>query len=394
MAPPPMSPARKIWNRFRNLLPVQGFFFDRPLVLLQSDDWGRVGLRDREGFDALGSAGLSLGEHPYDLYTLETVEDLSALSQFLKRHRDATGRPACLGMNFLTANLDFARMADEDFRQIHLRPITEGLPDHWQRPGLFEAYREGIDAGVFYPALHGSTHFCRKAIERQLAAGGERAALLRTMWKAGTPYIHWRMPWIGYEYWDPELPADERFLSADVQASLIGTAVGIFAKFFATLPRSACAPGYRANRDTHRAWAQHGVRVAQNGTGTFTPPHLDDFGILHIYRSMDFEPALGEELALVACVRKAGEYFAKDLPFIVSLHSINFHSSVKDFRSRTLTVLDEFLSALETKYPDLLYLHDGDLCDLVQSGAYAAESRSAQVAVSKRRFTRNRVVQR
>jgi hypothetical protein len=389
-----MSLAQKIWNRFRNLLPVQGYFFDRPLVLLQSDDWGRVGLRDRDGLDRLRSAGLTLGERPYDFYTLETAEDLAALSQFLKRHRDATGRSACLGMNFVTANLDFTRMADEDFRQIHLRPITEGLPDQWQRPGLSEAYREGIDAGVFYPALHGSTHFCRRAIERQLAAGGERAELLRMLWKAGTPYIHWRMPWIGYEYWDLELPADERFLSADVQAKLIGSAVEIFAKFFAVPPRSACAPGYRANLDTHRAWAQYGVRVAQNGAGTFTPPHLDDWGILHLYRSIDFEPALGEELAIDAFARKAGEYFAKGLPLVVSLHSINFHSSVKDFRSRTLGLLDEFLSVLETKYPDLLYLHDGDLCDLVQSGSYRAESRGAHVAVSKRRFTRNSVIQR
>jgi hypothetical protein len=388
-----MSLAQKIWNRFRNLLPVQGYFFDRPLVLLQSDDWGRVGLRDRDGLDRLRSAGLILGESPYDFYTLETAEDLAALSQFLKRHRDATGRSACLGMNFVTANLDFARMADEDFRQIYLRPITEGLPDQWQRPGLFEAYRDGIDAGVFYPALHGSTHFCRRAIERQLAVGGERAVLLRMLWKAGTPYIHWRMPWIGYEYWDPELPADERFLSAEVQAKLIGSAVDMFAKFFATPPRSACAPGYRANRDTHRAWARYGLRVAQNGAGTFTPPHLDDFGILQLYRSIDFEPALGEGLAIDALVRKADEYFAKGLPLIVSLHSINFHSSVKNFRSRTLALLDEFLSALETKYPDLLYLHDGDLCDLVQFGVCGA-ARGARVAISKRRFSRNSVIQR
>jgi hypothetical protein len=386
--------ARKLLQRGRSLLPVQGFFFDRPIVLLQSDDWGRSGLRDHEGLDQLRSAGLILGERPYDLYTLETADDLSALSRFLKRHRDATGRPACIGMNFLTANLDFARMAVEDFSQIHLRPITEGLSDHWQRPGLFEAYREGIDAGVFYPALHGYTHFCRRAVERELAIGRERATLLRTLWKAGIPYIHWRMPWVGYEYWDPEQPADERFLSADAQADLIGLAVGIFAKFFATLPRSACAPGYRANRDTQRAWAQHGVRVAQNGSGTLTPPHLDDFGILHLHRSMDFEPALGEALAVDECMRTAGECFAKGIPVIVSLHSINFHSSVEDFRSHTLTLLDEFLSALETKYPDLLYLHDGDLCDLVQTGAYAAESGSARIEVSRRRFTRSSVIQR
>jgi len=45
--------------------------FDRPLVLLQSDDWGRAGVRDREGWDELRAAGLNLGEKPYDFYSLE-----------------------------------------------------------------------------------------------------------------------------------------------------------------------------------------------------------------------------------------------------------------------------------------------------------------------------------
>lgn len=382
---------RKLWQRGRALLPVEGFFFDRPLVLLQSDDWGRVGLRDRAALEELQAAGWTLGERPYDFYSLETAQDVAALSQFLKRHRDTTGRPACIEMNFLSANLDFARMAAEDFRHIHVRALPDGLPDGWQRPGLFEAYREGVDAGVFYPSLHGQTHFCASAVEREIVAGGERSALLRTLWKAGNPYIHWRMPWIGYEYWDPEQPADRRFLSAESQANAIGVAVGNFTRFFSTLPRSACAPGYRANEDTHKAWAHFGVRVAQNGPGTFTPPHLDGFGLLHLYRTLDFEPALNEGLSVDASVNAARECFARGIPTIVSIHSINFHSSVKDFRSRTLELLDQFLSALEAKHPDLLYLHDEDLHNLVQSGAYASESNAVKVGVSRRSFTRSSV---
>ena len=53
-----MNLARKLWQRGRDLLPVAGFHFDRPLVLLQSDDWGRVGLRDQAGLEQLRSAGL------------------------------------------------------------------------------------------------------------------------------------------------------------------------------------------------------------------------------------------------------------------------------------------------------------------------------------------------
>jgi hypothetical protein len=383
-----MSLVRKLWRGARSFLPQDGFFFDRPIVVLQSDDWARVGLRDQEGLEELRKAGVFLGDSPYDFYTLETADDLAAVRQLLKRHRDATGRPACLGMNFVTENLDFSRIAANGFRQIHLRALSDGLPDRWDRPGLMDTYRAGIDDGVFFAALHGTTHFCRSAVERHLAAGGERAVLLRKFWEAGTPYIYWRMPWIGYEYWDPEPDSDERFLSAAVQSDLVGTAVGAFTRFFSTLPKSACAPGYRANRDTHRAWAQLGVRVVQNGPGTKSPPHLDEFNLLHLYRALDFEPALADNVSVADCVRVAGECFAGGIPAIVSMHSINLHSTVKDFRSRTLSLLDEFLSALETKYPDLLYVNDGDLFDLVNTGAYPTESRTARVKVTKRKFSR------
>ena len=262
-----MNIARRLWQRGRDLLPITGFHFDRPLVLLQSDDWGRVGLRDQQGLEQLRSAGLALGERPYDFYTLETVGDLAALRAALGKHRDSAGRHPSVQMNFILANLDFAKMSGEGFRQIHLLPLAESLPVGWNRPGLIAAYREGISEGLFHPALHGTTHFCRPAVERSLEKAGDRVAILRTLWEAGTPYIHWRMPWIGYEYWDPEQATDDRFLTAEAQRELIGQAVGAFAKLFSALPRSACAPGYRANDDTHRAWAQHGVRVAQNGPG-------------------------------------------------------------------------------------------------------------------------------
>jgi len=383
--------ARKLWERGRDLLPIAGYHFDRPLVLLQSDDWGRVGLRDREGLELLRSEGMELGERPYDHYSLETAEDLAALSRTLKQHRDSTGRIPCLVMNFVVANLDLARMSAEGFQRIETLPLADGLPQGWQRPGLMAEYREGIADGVFYPALHGTTHFCRAAVERNLKAEGERARLLRTFWKAGTPYIHWRMPWIGYEYWDQEQSDDERFLSVERQLELIGQGVGAFARLFSTLPRSACAPGYRANQDTHRAWAQHGVRVAQNGPGTLMPPHFDRHGILHLFRTVEFEPATDTEFSLETCLRQAEDCFERGIPAILSLHSINFHSTVRDFRGPTLQFLDEFLAALESRHPDLRYLHDEDLHELVSKGSYSTPHRGSPVNVKRENFTKAQV---
>jgi hypothetical protein len=279
------------------------------------------------------------------------------------------------------------RMRPANFRQIHLLSLSEGLPLGWNRPGLLQAYRDGIASGVFHPALHGTTHFCRPAVERHINDSGKRGELLRSLWQAGTPYIYWRMPWVGYEYWDPENDSDH-FLSADEQSKLIGQAVGAFSKMFSALPHSACAPGYRVNHDTFAAWTRHGINVAQNGPGNFIAPHLNRDGLLHLYRTVEFEPAVDAQCSLETCLGKAEKCFARGVPAIVSVHSINFHSSVRDFRSRTLAVLDEFLTTLEGRHRHLLYLHDQELFQLVQNGSFERQHGPVHVKVTKQSFVR------
>ena len=374
-------------TRLRNALGVakapRALRFDRPLVLFQSDDWGRAGVRDREGWDELRAAGLNLGEKPYDFYSLETAEDVHALAGVLRKHRDATGRRPSIVMNFIMANVDFDRYfsgqkIESGHAQIPLRLLTEGLPGAWHRPQLFEAYAEGIRERLFYPALHGLTHFCERAIARELNAGGERSELLKTLWQARTPYIHWRMPWIGYEYWEPDLPSARRFLSLEEQRLRIARAAEVFHKLFGSTPFSACAPGYRANADTRTAWFETGVRVAQNGPGERKAPEFDERGILSIFRTVEMEPAV-EPCDPEKLVDRVAACFAGGSPAVISIHSINFHSTIRDFRTPTLKLLDELLTTVKKKWPDLLYVNDADLFSIATAGSYAGESGSVKV---------------
>jgi hypothetical protein len=374
--------AKKLRSGSR-IRPVHALSFSRPLVVLQSDDWGRVGVRDREGYEQLRAGGIHLGEHPYDYYSLETAEDVVALRDMLKGHRDATGRPPCLVMNFVLANLDFWEIANGGVQPLPLMPLRKGLPGQWRRPGLFEAYRQGISDNVFYPALHGLTHCCQSALEHAVAERGERSLLLKTLWKAETPYIYWRMPWVGYEYCNLEKP-QAGFLTPETQANLIAEAAREFERFFGTAPFSACAPGSRANGDTHAAWAQCGVRVAQDGMGTAVSPHMDEWGLLNLHRTVDIEPSQ-RDLPLEKYVQLAEHGFERGIPAIVSMHSINFHSSLKDFRGPSLRVLDEFLSSLEAKHPNLLYVHDMNLYEIVTRGKFRGPRGLVSVEVKQQR---------
>jgi hypothetical protein len=368
-----------LFRRLRQKI-TPGLRFSRPLVLLQSDDWGRVGVRDVEGREELRAAGLNLGERPYDLYSLETAEDVYELTEVMSSLRDSVGQSPRLEMNFVVGNVDFPASAATGFHSIALKPLAEGLPGRWTRPGLYDAYRAGIQARVLQPALHGTTHFCQRAVAQALSHDDERGELIRTLWKSETPYIHWRMPWVGYEYWDPEKAPAERFIPEADQERWIAWAATAYRKFFGEVAVSACAPGYRAEATTHRLWRKLGIRVAQNGPGTKRAPHWDEHGLLHTYRSLDFEPALNPELRWEDCVKNAATWLTRGLPLIVSVHSINFHSTLVSNRQKTLPMLRELLGALKRSYPDLLYVNSRQLLEIVESGSY--ESAGGRVPVT------------
>lgn len=212
-------------------------------------------------------------------------------------------------------------------------------------------------------------------------ATAERSELIDELWRAQTPYIHWRMPWIGYEYWDPELAPAQRFLPLHEQRIRIGRAADIFSALFSARPFSACAPGYRANADTRTAWFEAGVRVVQNGPGECRAPFLDDHGMLSIFRTVEMEPAT-EACSLGKLLSQVEQCFARGLPAVISMHSINFHSTIQDFRTPALNILDEFLTAVKKRWPDFLYVHDADLFSIATEGAYAGDGGRVKVGVS------------
>jgi len=358
---------RQSLGRLKRSAREREIHFERPLLLFQSDDWGRVGVRDPAGWAELFESGIELGAEPYDFYSLETAGDLDALNAVLRRHQDSTGRNPSVVMNFITANVDFARTLEAG--RVFLKPLSEGFSGSWDRPDLFAAYQAGIREGLLFPALHGLSHFCQSAISRELAANGERAELLRTMWRAQTPYIHWRMPWIGYEYWDPERCPNGGFLTGAVQRTAIRRAAEIYRGLFGNAPVSACAPGYRANADTKQAWFEAGVRVVQCGPGGQRAPSIDERGMLSTFRNVEMEPATSK-CTLASLLNQVEACFEKRVPAVVSIHSINFHSTLKDFRTPTLRLLDEFLGSVEKRWPELLYIHDGDLFRIASQSAH------------------------
>jgi len=165
------------------------------------------------------------------------------------------------------------------------------------------------------------------------------------------------------------------------QRAVIQRSTEIYRELFATNPISACAPGYRANQNTMIAWSEAGVRVVQGGPGGHEHPAVDKNGMLFTFRNVELEPAT-EACNLASVVRRANECLSRGLPAILSMHSINFHSTIRDSRSSTLAMLDGFLSAMEREWPGLLYVNDGDLRHIATEGFFAGEAENIRVEVT------------
>ena len=89
------------------------------------------------------------------------------------------------------------------------------------------------------------------------------------------------------------------------------------------------------------------------------------------------EPAT-TKVDLGALIEQVGNCFGRGLPGIVSIHSINFHSTLRDFRTTTLALLDDFLGSVKKRWPNVLYVNDGDLLRIAQEACYLGESRRSR----------------
>lgn len=364
-------------------LPKRGYVFERPTVILQSDDWGLVGVRDAQGAEELGQKGVVRGNSAYDNYTLETAEDVRRLINVLESHRDETGRAACMVFNFITANVDFGRALENGLGIETLVQLADGFPAGWERPGLLEAYREGIARGVIYPALHGVTHFNLNAAKRLLGADTPAGAKLRALYASGTPLLPELQGLLGFEYYDPGDGKGE-WLDADEQRRWIGLGAKFFLQAFGVKAVSACAPGYRANAATRRAWRENGIAVAQNGPGNELLPHRDRSGVWMLYRTVELEPALHPDRTDEHVQGQVERAVKRGEPIVVSIHSVNFHSTLKNYRDETLARLDRLLEYLERRLPNLRYMHDGDLVARLEAGANGTAGGLTEVEVRGR----------
>ncbi len=327
----------------------------RPTLLLQSDDWGRTGLPDPMAIERLRAAGVPLTASAWDRFGLETVADLAALGDLLLGQRDSDGNPAVMSAVFVMANADLLTMQAESYSRFLAVPICQGLPAPWQPEALMPQYRQLIASGVFYPALHGYTHFNPLLLLRLAREDSARGARIRTLHAQGIPYLASLTPEFNFALLDRSSAA-ERFIGTAEQASWIEQGVSLFQEAFGRKPYSACAPGYRFDTTTCKLWARAGLHVIHNAGGLVG----NSEGLWHLPRNVFFEPVLDAN-ALHASIKAAELAVSRGEPIVVCTHSINYVSRHLGRAQEGLSQLSALLTALRQRFPDLRFAQEEQL---------------------------------
>lgn len=311
----------------------------RPVLILESDDWGA-------GPQAQADA-------------------LDALNDLLLRYRDETGRPAVMTLGVVLAA---AERLDDAQGELHLSTLGEP-----EQNGVMAALRRGQACGTLIPQLHGLAHFAPEV----LAAAARRDSAVAAWCHAGPAG------------WTEDLPASlqstlidgVQIPSRELPASAIATSIEqqgqLWRALFGQAPEVAVPTTFIWNDAAESAWAAIGVRWLvtpghrattrdANGqpsgvdrsclTGQRTPA-----GLGYLVRDVYFEPVLGHAPARVldALALKV----AQGRACLVETHRFNYAGprATRD----SLAPLAELLEAVLQHHPGVRFMATAELGTLI-----------------------------
>jgi hypothetical protein len=150
-----------------------GWKTNRKIVVFSVDDYGNVRLDSGAARKKLDDARLKIYNRFDAFDALENKEDLEMLFEVLTSVKDKNGSTAVFTPFALPCNIDFERIAKENYSKYYyeLLPqtfskLSQIYPNSYE--GTWDLWKEGIDKGIMKPQFHGREHLNLKVFEEKL----------------------------------------------------------------------------------------------------------------------------------------------------------------------------------------------------------------------------------
>jgi hypothetical protein len=301
-------------------------------VVIESDDWGLCAwVPDEHAHRVLADTPAWRGPagRTYGRSTLESADDVDRMLALLLEMRGGDGLPPVLQANTVVAAPDYPKLHPPLFEVPEL-PLVDlpDTPSRWLRPGLWERVGQAVEAGVWWPELHGLHHIPEHAwltaLRRGRAdarRGHEQQCMVCEAVEASGEY-------------DPSEPAELRTRNLE-------RAVAKFRALFDRAPSSLCPPDYRWDEALEADAERLGVTIIQGRPEQAGQAFPKLRRWLHRFRWPDlrgarfypppriaFEPRGGHEatgrLGPAVVHRRARDAWGRGQPAVISTHRVNY----------------------------------------------------------------------
>lgn len=360
-----------------NLINIRGWKTNRKIIVIESDDWGAIRMPNLDTRNKLTSTYPALyNSETYDkVDNLANTDDLTALFDVLVKFKDFKGNHPVITANTIVANPDFEKIKSSGFTDYHYEKFTETLTKYSTHNRTFDVWKQGIDKGVFKPQFHGREHL---NVQLWLNALKENSQGIRNSFEMGT--------------WNAKLNNGERLdvaLNYNNEQQLqfvlnsIREGYQIFEEIFGYKSKSFIAPSYTWCDSIEKELSHLGVKYIQGGFVQIAPKYLiekgskrirrhyngevNKLGQIYLMRNAHFEPSLYPNLDSVnRCLDYIKRVFWWNKPAIISSHRLNYIGNIEpENRKNTLEKLENLLSEIVGKYPDVEFMSSDQLGDLI-----------------------------
>ena len=368
-------------NLILNIKNLFGWKTKRKIVVFSVDDYGNVRVDSKQARTDMDAAGMKIFSRFDLLDTLETKQDLEQLYEVLDSVKDKNGKPAVFTPFALPCNIDFDKMAADNYGQYHyeMLPATyEKLsklqPEAYQN--AWDLWKDGIAKGFLKPQFHGREHL-NLAIFHDKLQHKDSELLTALKNRSFTSISDEAYPTMSstaaFDFW--EIAENENF------ASIIADGLDCFEKVYGYRSNYFTPPVYSIHDSLFKTLKENGIKYID--LGLVRKAHLGqnqfktEFnyigkktkgGLTTIVRNVVFEPTEDRGMDWVAfTMRQIEAAFRWNKPAIISSHRVNFCGHIDPInREKGLSALKKLLDEITRKWPEVEFMAADELADLIQ----------------------------
>jgi hypothetical protein len=368
----------------RNLSNVPGWRTNRKIIVIESDDWGSVHIKDKSAYYALKEKGLSVDRIHYDSYeSLESNEDLEILFDLLMTFKDKNGRHPIITPMCIMGNPDFQAIKKSGYQEYFFQPLHETIEEYPQSNRILDLWNIGFNNKIFVPEIHGREHLnvrrYMQILQSHEGKEGLRFALEHHSF-GPSAYKSFEYP----NYLGALFP--ERKDEISELHSYLLEAGELFKNYMGYAPRAFIAPNAEDPKELESSLQKIGVRYLTRskkriypiGDGQFVKEwnfigKQNEHNQLIINRNAFFEPvSFGDQNKISdwveSCLKDIEIAFRWNKPALISSHRVNYVGSISHKnRERGINELKRLLSGVLKKWPDVEFMSSFELGETIRN---------------------------